>query len=132
VVGYAFALRSPTDKLAEELRTRYRALEMMFEAYASDSVDEQRRAAAERVSRLAAAGQRGMLELYSQIVDRNLGRGSLPTEFRSTLLSSQNYWTHLQPSAFTRIHQNSGCNLGARSSRNTLAISRENLSRIRN
>jgi multidrug resistance protein MdtO len=77
-VGYTFALRSPADKLAEELRTRYRALELMFEAYATDSVDQQRRTAAERVSRLAAAGQRGMLELYSQIVDRNLGRGNLP------------------------------------------------------
>jgi multidrug resistance protein MdtO len=78
VVGYAFSLRSPADQLAEQLRTRYRALEMMFEAYGSHSADQQLRTAAERVSRLAAAGQRGMLELYSQIFDRNLGSGSLP------------------------------------------------------
>jgi multidrug resistance protein MdtO len=78
-VGYVFGSGSPADKLAEQLRTRYRALEQMFKAYASDSLLEERRAAAEQVSRLAAAGQREMLQLSNQIVDGNLARGGLPT-----------------------------------------------------
>lgn len=78
-VGYVFGSGSPGDKLAEQLRTRYRALEQMFRAYAGDLPLEQRRAAAEQVSRLAAAGQREMLQLSNQIVDGNLARGSLPT-----------------------------------------------------
>lgn len=81
-VGYAFASRSPADRLAEQLRTRYRALETMFQTYASDSTDQQRFTAAERVSRLAGAGQRGMLEVYNQIVDRNLESGGLPIGVR--------------------------------------------------
>lgn len=77
-IGYVFGSGSPADKLAEQLRTRYRALEQMFKAYASDSLLEQRRAAAEQVSRLAAAGQREMLQLSNQIVDGSLACGSLP------------------------------------------------------
>ena len=77
-VEYVFASRSPADKLAGQLGLRYRALATIFEAYASDSTDQQRWSAAEDVSRLAAAGERGMLELYSQIVDRDLESGGLP------------------------------------------------------
>ena len=77
-VEYVFATRSPAQKLAEELRIRYRALEAMFSAYADDVTAERRQNAAERVSQLAAAGYLQMLELYAQIVDRDLDRGDLP------------------------------------------------------
>ncbi len=78
-VSYLFSMRSPADRLAEQLRLRYRALAAMFGAYAADdSTDQQRLSAAQSVSRLAAEGHKGMLELYRQIVDRNLPSGSLP------------------------------------------------------
>ena len=78
-VSYLFSTRSPSDRLAGQLRLRYRALAAMFSAYAADdATDQQRWAAAQSVSRLAAEGHRGMLELYRQIADRNLPNGSLP------------------------------------------------------
>ena len=77
-VEYLFATRAPADTLAEQLRLRYRALEAMFRGFADSSVDQHRRTAAEHVSRLASAGHVGMLELYRQIVDRDLDRGGLP------------------------------------------------------
>ncbi|QNI33442.1 FUSC family protein [Alloacidobacterium dinghuense] len=77
-VEYLLATRSPVDKLSEQLGIRYRALETMFKAYASNSSEQQRRSAAEHVSRLAGAGHAGMFQLYSQLADRDLNRGSLP------------------------------------------------------
>jgi len=77
--SYLFSMRSPADRLAGQLRLRYRALAAMFGAYASGDVTEhQRRTAAQSVSRLAAEGHRGMLELHRQITDRSLPSGSLP------------------------------------------------------
>ena len=78
-VSYLFSMHSPADRLAGQLRLRYRALAALFEAYAcSDATELQRRTAAQSVSRLAAEGHRGMLELHRQIIDRNLSSGSLP------------------------------------------------------
>lgn len=77
-VEYVFGTRSPAEKLTEQLRIRYRALETMFKAYAGDVTDQQRQSTAEHVSRLAGAGHSGMIELYAQIVDRNVDRGNLP------------------------------------------------------
>ena len=78
-VSYLFSTRTSADRLAGQLRLRYRALAAMFSAYAADdATDQQRRAAAQSVSRLAGEGHRGMLELHRQIVDRNLPSGSLP------------------------------------------------------
>jgi multidrug resistance protein MdtO len=77
-VEYVFGARSPADRLEEQLRIRYQALERMFSLYARDAQPEQRFEAAGRVSRLAVAGQDGMMALYNQIVDRNLDTGALP------------------------------------------------------
>src|SRR5262249_6069167 len=75
-VSYLFSMRSPANRLAGQLRLRYRALAEMFGAYAADDATEhQRRTAAHSVSRLAAEGHRGMLELHRQIIDRNLSTG---------------------------------------------------------
>ena len=78
-VSYLFSMRSPADRLAGQLRQRHRALAAMFIAYAADdATDQQRRTAAQVVSRLAAEGHREMLELHRQIADRHLPSGSLP------------------------------------------------------
>jgi multidrug resistance protein MdtO len=88
-VEYIFSPRSPSARLEEQLSTRYKALEVMFSLYAADGSTEQRFEAAGRVSRLAAAGQAGMLDLFNQIVDRNLDTGVLPmgTRVHITMLA---------------------------------------------
>lgn len=82
-VEYALGARSPADLLIEQLSIRYRALQEMFSLYAQDASPEQRLDAEVRVSRIAAAGQLGMMGLYSQIVDRNLDAGILPIGTRT-------------------------------------------------
>jgi multidrug resistance protein MdtO len=78
-VEYAFGASSPADRLEEQFRIRYRALQKMFSLCAQEEVNpKQRFDAAVRVSRLAAAGQLGMMDLYNQIVDRGLNAGALP------------------------------------------------------
>jgi multidrug resistance protein MdtO len=78
-VEYFFGTRSPADRLEEQFRIRYQALEKMFRLFAQEeSTPKQRFDAAVRVSRLAGAGQLGMLDLYNQIVDRDLNPGALP------------------------------------------------------
>lgn len=81
-VEYVFGARSPADRLEEQFRIRYRALQEMFGLYAHEASPKQRFDAATRVSRLAAAGQSGMMDLYQQIVDRNLDTGNLPIATR--------------------------------------------------
>src|SRR5580692_8809393 len=78
-VEYIFGARSPADRLEEQFRIRYQALKKMFSLCAQEEVSpKQRFDAAVRVSRLAAAGQLGMMDLYNQIVDRGLDAGALP------------------------------------------------------
>lgn len=88
-VEYVFDTRSPVDRLEEAFRVRYEALESMFSLFAQNAAVEQRFETASRVSRLAAAGQTGMIALYNQIVDRNLDTGALPigTRVHITLLA---------------------------------------------
>jgi multidrug resistance protein MdtO len=81
-VEYVFGARSPANRLQEQLRIRYQALERMFSLYAQQAEPEQRFEAATNVSRLAVAGQAGMGALYNQIVDRNLDSGALPIATR--------------------------------------------------
>src|SRR5271163_733059 len=81
-VEYVFGVRSPANRLVEQFRIRYQALEKMFGLFASESDSKQRFAAASQVSRLAAAGQTGMMDLYNQIADRDLGSGVLPVGAR--------------------------------------------------
>ena len=89
-VEYVFGARSPADRLEEQFRIRYQALEEMFSLCAQEEVSpKQLFDAAARVSRLAAAGSAGMLNLYNQIVDRNLDTGILPigTRVHITMLA---------------------------------------------
>ena len=81
-VEYLFANRSAVDRLQEQRKIRYRALETMFRAYASAASPEDRFAAYLPVERLALAGQRGMQELYQVIVQRNLNPKVLPMGMR--------------------------------------------------
>jgi multidrug resistance protein MdtO len=87
-VSYLFSMQSPADQLADQLRSRFRALAAMFAAYASDdATEQQRRTAAQAVSRIAAEGHRGMLELHRQIVDRKLPSGSLPAAIQLHIMT---------------------------------------------
>lgn len=89
-VEYLFGTRSPADRLEEQFRIRYRSLQEMFSLYAQEEVSpKQRFDTAARVSRLAVAGSAGMMDLYNQIVDRNLDTGSLPigTRVHITMLA---------------------------------------------
>lgn len=81
-VEYLFGNRDPAKELDEQRKMRYRAIETMFRLYAEGASPEQRFEAATRVSRLAVAGQSGMMKLYNMIVDRNLDTGTLPIGLR--------------------------------------------------
>jgi multidrug resistance protein MdtO len=88
-VEYIFGVRDPVKSLQEQRRVRYAALETMFTLYAEGAPHAQRLEAAIQVSRLAGAGQAGMMELYNSIVDRNLATGMLPigSRVRVTMLA---------------------------------------------
>lgn len=81
-VEYIFGARSPVERLTDQFRARYEALERMFSLYAQETEPEVRIAAATQVSRLAVAGQVGMMDLYNQIVNRGLDTGALPLAAR--------------------------------------------------
>jgi multidrug resistance protein MdtO len=88
-VEYIFGVRSPADRLKQQLRSRYEALERMFTVCSRDADPEERFAAASQVSRLAAAGHTGMMALYNEIVDRDLETAGLPvgTRVQITMLA---------------------------------------------
>jgi multidrug resistance protein MdtO len=84
-VEYIFGSRSPTELLKEEIRIRYAALDAMFRLYAEGADTDALYRAASVVARLAAAGQARMVDLYNQIVDRNLDTGLLAVGTRVRL-----------------------------------------------
>jgi multidrug resistance protein MdtO len=84
-VEYIFGSRHPAEELQEQRCIRYEALETMFSLYARGAPPAEISPAANRVSRLAAAGQTKMQELYNTIVDRNLDTGNLPIGARVRL-----------------------------------------------
>jgi len=81
-IEYLFGDRNPVAKLQEQRRLRYTALELMFRAYADDAPLAQRFDAAASVSRIAVAGQSGLILLYNTILERNLDTGTLPIALR--------------------------------------------------
>lgn len=88
IVEYLFGAKHPAAALQNERKIRYEALKAMFTLYAQGASREQLIPAVVRVSRLAAAGSNGMLQLYNAIVDRGLDPGTLPigTRVRITML----------------------------------------------
>jgi multidrug resistance protein MdtO len=88
-VEYCFGVRNPAAELQKQRRIRYEALSKMFSLYAQGASREQLVPAVIGVSRLAASGQNGMLQLYNIIVDRKLDPGALPigTRVRITMLA---------------------------------------------
>jgi len=88
-VEYCFGTRDPAAELQKQRRIRYEALSKMFSLYAQGASREQLVPAVIGVSRLAASGQNGMLQLYNIIVDRKLDPGALPigTRVRITMLA---------------------------------------------
>jgi len=88
-VEYFFGARDPAAELQNQRKIRYEALNKMFSLYAQGATREQLVPAVVSVSRLAAAGQNGMLQLYNTIVDRKFDTGTLPigTRVRITMLA---------------------------------------------
>jgi multidrug resistance protein MdtO len=88
-VEYFLGAKDPAAELQKQRRIRYEALAKMFSLYADGAPREQILPGAINVSRLAAAGQNGMLHLYNTIVDRKLDPGVLPigTRVRITMLA---------------------------------------------
>jgi multidrug resistance protein MdtO len=88
-VEYVFGNKHPTEELQKQRLMRYAALERMFTLYAQGAPKEQIAPAVIAVSRLAAAGQNGMMHLYNTIVDRAIDPGSLPigTRVRVAMLA---------------------------------------------
>ena len=88
-VEYCFGVRDPAAELQKQRKIRYEALSKMFSLYAQGASREQLVPAVIGVSRLAASGQNGMLQLYNTIVDRKLDPGALPigTRVRITMLA---------------------------------------------
>ena len=81
-IEYIFGARDPAASLQEQRHLRYTAMEALFRAYAENAPLPKRFEAATRVSRLAIAGQSGMMSLYNTIVERNLDTGTLPVAIR--------------------------------------------------
>jgi multidrug resistance protein MdtO len=88
-VEYVFGSKEPASELQNQRRIRYEALSKMFSLYARGATREELLPAVISVSRLAAPGQNGMLQLYNTIVDRKLDPGILPigTRVRITMLA---------------------------------------------
>ena len=88
-VEYIFGEKNPAKTLNEQRQLRFRLLADMFKLYAENAPRERIHDAATRLSRLAVAGQAGMMHLYNAIVDRNLDTGKLPiaTRTRITMLA---------------------------------------------
>ena len=88
-VEYVLGDKNPAETLNEQRRLRFRLLAKMFKLYAEGAPRNQIFEAATQVSRLAVAGQAGMMQLYNSIVDRNLDTGKLPiaTRTRITMLA---------------------------------------------
>lgn len=87
IVEYAFGSTNPTKRLEQQLQMRYAALERLYHSIASGAAAEDMSAAIIQVSQLAAAGQRGMQELYNAIIERNMEAGDLPTNVHITMLA---------------------------------------------
>lgn len=88
-VEYLFGSKDPASELQTQRRIRLDALDRMFSLYALSDAGEQISLAVAEVSRLAAAGPNGMLQLYNTIVDRKLNPGVLPmgTHVRISMLA---------------------------------------------
>ena len=81
-VEYLFGARNPAAKLQEQRRLRYATLSKLFRLYAENAPQAQRFEAAAAVSRIAIAGQAGMMTLYNAIVEQDSDTGTLPIAIR--------------------------------------------------
>lgn len=88
-VEYVFGNKHPAEELQKQRLIRYEAVERMFRLYAQGAPKEEIAPAVIMVSRLAAAGQNGMMHLYNTIVDRAIDPGELPigTRVRIAMLA---------------------------------------------
>ena len=81
-VEYLFGIRNPAAKLQEQQHIRYSSLIRLFDLCARNAPQQERFEAATAVSRIAVAGQFGMMALYNAIVEQNQETGTLPIAVR--------------------------------------------------
>jgi multidrug resistance protein MdtO len=81
-IEYLFGSRNPAAKLQEQRRIRYAAVTKLFRLYAENASQAARFEAATAVSRIAIAGQDGMMALYNAIVEQNADTSDLPIAIR--------------------------------------------------
>jgi multidrug resistance protein MdtO len=88
-VEYVFGNKHPVEELQKQKSIRYEALQRMFTLYAQGATKEEIAPAVIVVSRLATAGQNGMMYLFNMIVDRAIDPGTLPigTRVRIAMLA---------------------------------------------
>jgi multidrug resistance protein MdtO len=86
LVEYFFAFRHAADRLLEQVNLRYKTVEGVYALLAKGADPEQLIPAIAGLNRLAATGQRGMLELYTAAVERDQGVDRLPPDARSLIL----------------------------------------------
>ena len=89
LVEYLFAFRHPADRLTDQMRVRYKAIEGVFTLLSQGASAAQLGPAIAGINRLAATGQGPMQELYNTVVERDLPKGSLPvgSRVRITMLA---------------------------------------------
>ena len=85
-VEYVFAYRRPDERLKEQFDVRFKALERVFTLFAQGAPAAQLADAIVRLSRLAATGQKPMLELYQAVAARGLGADVLRVGSRGRIL----------------------------------------------
>jgi multidrug resistance protein MdtO len=81
-VEYAFAFRHPAERLTEQVNLRYRTLAGVFTLFANGASPARFAPVIPALNRLAATGQRGMLELYNAVLDRHEDTSKLPVGSR--------------------------------------------------
>jgi multidrug resistance protein MdtO len=85
-VEYVFAFRQAADRLIEQVNLRYRTVEGVYTLMAQGASSAQLTPAIAGLNRLAATGQRGMLELYAMAIERDQGVDKLPAGARARIV----------------------------------------------
>ncbi|HEX4275141.1 MAG TPA: FUSC family protein [Bryobacteraceae bacterium] len=85
-VEYLFAFRKAADRLLDQMNLRYKTVEGVFTLFAKGAPPAQLGAAIAGLNRLAATGQRGMLELYNAAIERDQGVDKLPAGARGRIV----------------------------------------------
>jgi multidrug resistance protein MdtO len=86
VVEYLFAFRNAADRLLDQVNLRYNTVAGVYALLAKGAPPAQLVPAIAGLNRLAATGQRGMLDLYRMALERDQGVDKLPLDARSLIV----------------------------------------------